>query len=294
MAGNESLRGKESMRGAWLGILGNVGLALLKGMVGYLAGSRAMVADALHSAADLVGSFVVLIALRVANQPADWDHPYGHGKAESLAAAAVGLVLLTTALAVMVASGRDMAAGASGIPGVAAVYVAGVSVVIKEAMFQYKVRLARRWNSPALHANAWEHRSDAFSSAAALVGIAGARMGYPFMDPLAAVVVALMVGRMGYLMVRDAVWQLMDRLPDEEVRWEMVEAAAAVNGVQQVQRILVRTMGGYLLADVTIAVPSRMNVAQGHDVAAQVRQSIQNRRDDVMRVMVHVNPADEG
>lgn len=280
------------MRGAWLGILGNVGLALLKGLVGYLAGSRAMVADALHSAADLVGSFVVLVALRVANQPADWDHPYGHGKAESLAAAAVGLVLLATALAVTVAAVRDMAAGEAGVPGVAAVYVAAISLVIKEGMFQYKVRLARRWNSPALLANAWEHRSDAFSSAAALVGIAGARMGYPFMDPLAAVVVALMVGRMGYLMVRDAVWQLMDSLPDEEIRREMLEAAAAVPGVHQVQRVLVRPMGAYLLADVTIAVSARMNVAQGHEVAARVGRAIQEQRGDVMRVMVHVNPAE--
>ncbi|HHW92131.1 MAG TPA: cation transporter, partial [Firmicutes bacterium] len=245
---------REGSRGAWIGIIGNLGLAAVKGAAGVIAGSTAMVADALHSLADLTGSLIVLVAFRFANQPADQCHPYGHGKAESLATTLVGLILIFTGIGVGWSSLRGIFLGSLSAPGILALYMAVVSIVIKEGMYQYKIRLGKKLSSPALIASAWEHRSDALTSIAALIGIGGARIGYPIMDPLAAAVVSLAVVRIGAGIGRDGLAQLMDRVPEQAVLVQLGELAAGVKGVEEVQKVWLRSMGSYLLVDITIAV----------------------------------------
>lgn len=281
---------REGSRGAWMGIIGNLGLAALKGIAGVVAGSTAMVADAFHSLADLTGSVIVLVAFRFANQPADQCHPYGHGKAESLAAALVGLILVFIGAGVGWSALKGIWAGTEAVPGLIALYMAIISIVIKEGMFQYKIRLGKKLRSPALIASAWEHRSDAYTSVAALMGIGGARLGYPIMDPLAGAVVSLAVIKIGIDIGREGIAQLMDRVPEQAVLAQLEDLAASVEGVEGVQKIWVRSMGSYLLVDITIAVRGTATVREGHDVAVAVRDAIRRHHKDVLRVFVHVDP----
>jgi len=281
---------REGSRGAWIGIIGNLGLAALKGVAGVLAGSTAMVADAFHSLADLAGSLIVLVAFRYANQPADQCHPYGHGKAESVAATLVGMILIFIGAGVGWTALKGIWLGTDTVPGLLALYMAVVSIVLKEGMFQYKIRLGKKLASPALIASAWEHRSDAYTSVAALIGIGGARLGYPLMDPLAGAVVSLAVMKIGLEIGRDGLAQLMDRVPEQAVLERLEELAAAVEGVEEVQRVWARSMGSYLLVDITIAVRGTATVREGHDVAVAVRDALRKGHKDVLRVFVHVNP----
>ena len=170
-------RFKKAEFAAWVGIVGNLILAALKAVVGYISGSKALIADAAHSASDVAGSFAVLIGLKAAKKPPDEDHPYGHGKAEPIAAIIVSILLILVGIEIGIRSAQTMYDGVETAPHWYAIVMVLVSILIKEVLFQYKYRLGKKLNSQALLANAWEHRSDAYSSLAALVGIGGALLG---------------------------------------------------------------------------------------------------------------------
>lgn len=282
---------QEGSQGAWLGILANLALALMKGLVGVMAGSKAMLADALHSATDLTGSLVTLVAFRVANKPPDDCHPYGHVKAESLAEKIIGLILIITGINVAWMSVQGIVNwDTTTIPGATALYAALLSILVKEGMFQYKIRLGRKLQSVALMANAWEHRSDAYTSIATFIGIGGARLGYPVLDPIAGLVVALIVVRIGIKLVINAMAGLMDKVPDPNLRRQVADLAAKIDGVKQVGQVWLRPMGDFILAELTIGVSNALNVGEGHQVAAAVRDAILYNHEKIIRVFIHVNP----
>ncbi|MCL6451951.1 MAG: cation diffusion facilitator family transporter [Acetobacteraceae bacterium] len=288
------VRSRQGQVGAWIGIAGNVLLAAFKLAAGVVAQSKAMVADGMHSASDILASSVVLAAMRVAGRPADRSHPYGHARAESIAAKLVAVILILAGLEILYVSVRSALAGVSEAPGALALWAAVASIVVKEGMFQYKIRLGRRIKSQAIVANAWEHRSDAFSSLASLVGILGARLGWPLLDPVAGAVVSLFVVKMGWDLLREAIDSLMDRAAGEAMIRGIEQAAQGVPGVEEVRQVRTRALGQTALVDLEIAVSPDLKVSQGHRVADQVRDAILDQVPEVAEVLVHVDPAGHG
>ncbi|MFD0694069.1 cation diffusion facilitator family transporter [Paenibacillus sp. GCM10027628] len=286
---------------AWVGIVGNVVLALLKGVVGFMAQSKALLADAAHSASDVAGSFAVLIGLRAAKKPPDEDHPYGHGKAESIASIIVSVLLLVVGVEIGISAIKSMLHGVQEAPKVYALIAIGISLVVKEAMFQYKYRLGKRLNSQALITNAWEHRSDVYSSIAALVGVFGAVLGQHFdlkllyyMDPLAGLFVSLLVLKMAYTLVKEAIHTTMDHVLHHEDAADLVTTVQTIKGVITVDDLRAREHGHYVIVDIKISVNPRISVLEGHDIARTVKQVLMKRFHHVSDVFVHVNPYDAG
>ncbi|PTX55349.1 cation diffusion facilitator family transporter [Melghirimyces profundicolus] len=287
---------RQAETGAWVGIVGNLILAVIKGVIGVIADSRALVADAVHSASDVVGSLAVLIGVRVAKAPPDEDHPYGHGKAESIAAIIVSVLLVLVGLEIGYGSFEALFEPVRA-PGVLAVVAALVSMLAKEGMFRYKYRLGKRIGSQALIANAWEHRSDVFSSIAALIGIGGAVLGERFhisalvyLDPVAGILVSLLVIRMAIRLAKESIHYTLDHVLHEEDARELVEAAKGVEGVLRVDELRAREHGFYVIVDVKVAVDPRMTVEEGHGVGKAVKKTLIERFDHVSDVLVHINP----
>lgn len=292
-------RFKEATFATWLGIALNIVLAVMKGIVGFIANSKALIADAVHSAADVAGSIAVLIGIKAAQIPPDKDHPYGHGKAESIAAIVVSVILLIVGFEIGISAIKAVIIGVSEPPRWFALIAIGISVICKEALFQYKVRLGRRINSQALIANAWEHRSDAYSSLAAFVAVCGAllgqKMGWPFLyylDPAAGFIVALLVIHMGYRLVMEAIHYTMDHVLHGEEADELVNVVQQVRGVIDVDDLRAREHGHYVIVDTKVSVSPNISVAEGHDIAIAVKQALIGKFSFVSDVLVHINPYD--
>jgi cation diffusion facilitator family transporter len=295
---------REQMRqaevGAWVGIVGNLLLAVIKGVIGAVSNSRALVADAAHSASDVAGSLAVLIGLRVAQVPPDEDHPYGHGKAESIAAIIVAVLLGVVGVEIGYGSFQVLFSKVEA-PGWLAVFAAVVSMVAKEAMFQYKYRLGKRLNSQSLIANAWEHRSDVYSSLAAVVGIGGAMLGdryhipwLVYMDAVAGVLVSLLVLKMAVHLLRESIHNTLDHVLHEEDAYELVEAAGNVEGVRRVDELRAREHGFYVIVDAKVAVNPDITVEEGHRIGKRVKETLVEKFEHVSDVLVHINPYHPG
>jgi cation diffusion facilitator family transporter len=275
---------------AWIGIMANIALALFKLAAGVLANSQAMLADAVHSGSDIVASGAVLVGLRIAQRPPDAEHPYGHARAETVAAKLVGLILLLVGLQIFSSAGRSILVGVAEAPGVLAVWAALTSIVVKEILFHYKIRVGRAIASQAVKANAWEHRSDALSSVATLIGVVGARSGWLWLDPLAALVVAVLVLRMGWILSSEAIYRLMDGAPAPATMASIATVVEGVAGVECLHEVKIRHMGPNLMVDVKIGVCDHISVYTGHCIAKQVKDCLQREIQGVQDVMVHVNP----
>jgi cation diffusion facilitator family transporter len=294
-------RFKKAEAAAWVGIIGNVVLALMKGIVGFMSGSKALIADAAHSASDVAGSFAVLVGIRAAQLPPDRDHPYGHGKAESIAAIIVSVLLMIIGIELAISAVKAISAGISEAPKWYAMIAITISIIAKEAMFQYKYRLGKRISSQALIANAWEHRSDVYSSIAAFIGVGGALIGAHFgitwlyyMDPIASLLVAGLVIIIGYRLVMDSIHSTMDHVLHEEDSEELLKSVLKTKGVIAVDDLRAREHGHYVIVDVKISVNPRITVMEGHDIAKSVKLNLMERFTHVSDVFVHVNPYDPG
>lgn len=294
-------RFEKAQFGAWVGIVGNIALALMKGVVGWLSGSKALLADAAHSASDVVGSAAVLIGLKAAKLPPDEDHPYGHGKAESIAAIIVSVLLILVGFQIGMSAVKSLYNGVSEPPAWYALVAIGVSIVAKEVMFQYKFRLGKRLSSQALIANAWEHRSDVYSSIAALIGVGGALLGKVvnqpllyLLDPVAGIFVALLVLKMGYRLIMESIHSTMDHVLHQEDAEELINTVRRVKGVITVDDLRAREHGHYVIVDVKISVNPKITVMEGHDIAKSVKLHLLKKFTHVSDVFIHVNPYDPG
>jgi cation diffusion facilitator family transporter len=282
-------------RPAWAGLAGNLLLAALKVGVGLLGRSQALLADGIHSAADALGSVAVLVGLRVARQPADAGHPYGHGKAESLASLVVAALLGLAGAEVAVSSALALLRPHAGpSPDLATLWVAIVSVAVKEGLYRYGRALGLRQRSPALLSSAEDHRSDALSSLAAVGGILGARLGVPLLDPAAAFFVSLLIMRVGWRLGLGAIQDLIDARGEPRTLARLSAEARAYPGVAAVQQVRTRRMGRDLLVDMEIGVDGGRTLREAHAVADGVRNRLVRRVPEVADVMVHVNPVGEG
>lgn len=288
----------QGARAALLGVAANLVLSAAKAGAGILGGSQALIADAVNSLGDVLGSCLVWLGIRWGAMPPDDDHPYGHGRAETVAVACVGLLLTLAALQIGRMGLGALVRPTEAIPAPYTGLVAAGTALVKELLYRYKRRLGERLGSPALIANAHDHRSDALAAALVLASIGASQLsvllGVPWlarMDAAGAVIVCAFILKTAYSLLRQALAEVMDK----QVSGEELEAyrslVGSVQGVSAVDDLRVRTYGRYRVVDVKIAVSPQISVAEGHDIAARVKERIlQERAGDTAGVMVHVNP----
>ncbi|WP_271396444.1 cation diffusion facilitator family transporter [Salinicoccus roseus] len=293
-----SNRYRKAQIATMIGIAVNLLLAVLKAVGGILGNSRALVADAAHSASDVVSSIAVLVGIRAAQKPPDSEHPYGHGKSENVATLIVAILLVVVGFEIIYNAIVSLMTGtAENYTTMIALYVIIFSIVVKEVLFQYKYRLGTRIKSPALIADAWHHRSDAISSVVALIGIGlsiiGTAYGIPYLgylDPIASAIIALIIMYMGFQLAKEAVSMTLEVVLNEDETREMRETVVEIDKVRQIDRLIARSHGSYVIIDIKISVDADITVEEGHRVARVVKQTLLKNHEEVMDVNVHVNP----
>lgn len=287
---NEDRRLSMGKRASWIGIIGNILLTSIKALIGFLAGSTAMVADALHSGSDIVATTIVLHGLKISHQPPDEEHHYGHGKAEAIVAKLIAIILALTAGGIGISAIKALTNQSLESPGSIAIWAALLSIITKEWMYRYTVKVGESIESPALIADAWHHRTDAFSSIAALIGITGAVLGFPILDPIAGIVVAAMIIKTAVSIYLEAIGELMDAAPSKDVIKEIEKISLEVDGIRSVHEIKARKHGAKILVDMKICVDSLITVEEGHQLASLAKHAIINKVKGVQDVLIHVNP----
>ena len=288
---------RQALRVSSVSILVNLLLSAGKLAAGLIAHSGAMVSDAVHSASDIFSTLIVMIGLRISGKAPDREHPYGHERMECVAAIVLAGVLLVTGLLIGYNGAKEVLSGQVGdrpAPGLLALVAAIVSIAVKEGMFWYTRSYARRLASPALMADAWHHRSDALSSVGALVGIAGARLGVPMMDPLASVVICAFIVKAAFDIFRDAVNRMVDHSGDPKTEGQIGECVLAHEGVRRIDLLRTREFGSRLYVELEIALDDELSLSAAHTIAEGVHDDVEKAFPQVKHIMIHVNPAGEG
>ena len=291
---NENRDAAAAMRVSVLSIFINIALSLLKLLAGVIAKSGAMISDAVHSVSDVLSTFVVIAGVRLAGKKPDNEHPYGHERMECVAAVVLAVVLAATGVGIGISGVQKIASSGSGsleVPGVLALVAAIVSIVVKELMYQYTRRTAKKIRSGALMADAWHHRSDALSSVGSLVGVLGARLGFPVLDPLASVIICMFIEKAAVDIFRDAIDKMVDKSCPEETVESMKAVITQTDGVLGIDEIKTRLFGSKVYAEVEIAVDAEKTIVEAHDIAERVHSEIETNFPEVKHCMVHVNPA---
>lgn len=284
-------RAAVASRTTWVSVAVNVVLSAIQLVVGVWASSQALIADAIHSLSDLVSDFVVLFAGHHSRKDADTEHPYGHQRFETAASLVLGIILLTVGLGMAWSAVHKLQSPeAIAMVHVFALWVAGGALVAKELLFRYMLAAAKAVKSGLLVANAWHARSDAASSLVVGLGLIGNLAGYPLLDPLAALVVGFMVGKMGWSFGWDALHDLMDRAVNEEEVQAIRNTLLQTPGVAGVHDIRTRKMGDMVIVDAHIEVDAQLTVEAGHNIAVAARQAVMQRHR-VLNLMTHVDPA---
>ncbi len=284
-------RAAAASRSTWVSVVVNVVLASAQVIVGTLTKSQALIADGIHSLSDLVSDFVVLFAGHHAKKDADVDHPYGHQRFETAASLALGAILLAVGGGMIWSALQKLEAPDTIAPAhFTSLWVALAGIATKELLFRYMLRTAKAVKSSMLVANAWHARSDAASSLVVSLGILGSMAGYPLLDPIAALIVGFMVGKMGWSFGWDALHDLMDRAVDEEEVQAIRSTLMATPGVAGVHDVRTRKMGDMVVADAHIEVDAKLTVEEGHNIAVAARNAVL-KRHRVLNLMTHVDPA---
>lgn len=281
------------MRVSFYSGLVNILLSVCKIIAGLVAHSGALISDGIHSASDVFSTIVVVIGYRMAGKESDENHQYGHERIECVAALLLAMILCITGIAVgwtglQKILGRESMA--LEIPGLLALVAAIASIFIKEGMYWYTRAAAKKVNSGALMADAWHHRSDAFSSIGSMIGILGARMGYPICDPIASVVICCFIVKVSVDIFKDAVDKMMDTACDKETIARMEAVILAETGVHGIDCLQTRLFGARIYVDVEIAVDGELRLKEAHAIAERVHHAIEQNFDEVKHCMVHVNP----
>jgi cation diffusion facilitator family transporter len=284
------------MVAAAIGLVSNVVLTVLKFGVGFVFRSPSLIADGAHNAADVIASAATLGSMRVSKQPADEEHPYGHGKAEVIASGVVAVILFIIGLYMIyhsIVSLFEPAVEAHWLSFAAAV----LSLVWKQVLYIYTIRIGRRENSKALIATAYDHLSDVYASLAAVIGIGAAIAGQlyslPFAqygDPLASIVVSLLIIKIAIDMGRESMGILMERnLPEEKIK-EYSQIILNVPHVKRIDRIRAREHGHYTIVDVRVGLPGELSIQEGHDTARKIKQALMAHDEEIQEVLIHLNP----
>lgn len=282
----------EVRRAARLGLVVNLGLGIAKLTGGVVGHSFALIADAVNSIGDVVTTIVVLFALRIAQQPPDFEHPYGHTRAEGIAASNVALLVMVSAFLIGWEALQRISIPHA-IPPAWTLWIAGANILIKEGLYQYKVRVGRRTGSAAIIANAWDHRSDAFCSLAVLLGLLAIRLGGPryiWADEIASLVVVAAIIWSGIKLFRSSASELMDVQADAEFVARIRAQARSTPGVENVETLWVRKSGLEYFADIHIEVDQHLSVAEGHRIGHRVKDALLLAFPSLRDVLVHLEP----
>ena len=284
---------KTAMRVSAVTIAWNVILSIFKLIAGVVGHSGAMISDAVHSASDVFSTIIVILGINIASRQSDDDHQYGHDRLECVAAILLAVVLFATGIGIGIGGINKIITGTAGkdeIPGMIALLAAVASILVKESMFWYTRNAARKINSGALMADAWHHRSDALSSIGALIGIGGARLGFPVLDPIASVIICVFIVKAAYDIFKDAIDKMVDKSCDEETEEKMRQLIKEQTGVLKVDVLRTRLFGAKMYVDIEIAADGDITLREGHEIAQVVHDKVEEEFPLVKHCMVHVNP----
>lgn len=285
---------ERSIKTTFTGVFVNLALALIKGVAGFFGNSYALIADAVESVSDVFTSFVVFLGLKVSTLKPNKNFPYGHGKAEPIAGALVSIVLIIAAVFIAV-TGIDNIRTPHASPEPFTLFVLLLVIVVKEVLFRYALKIGEQTESTAIKAEAWHHRSDAITSAAAFIGIFIAVVGgpgYESADDWAALVASAFIVYNSYTLLKPAVKEIMDAAPPEELLYEVREIALAVTGVLGIDKVFIRKMGFDYYVDMHVVVDGDISVKTGHDIAHLVKDEILKQKPRISNVFVHIEPYD--
>ena len=281
-----------------IGLIANIVLSFLKIIGGFLANSHALIADGVHSISDLASDFLVLWASKKSAVQADDDHPYGHERIQTVATIVFGLLLILVAIGIAYDAIMRLFMPAKLLELTSlGIIIAALSVIIKELLFRYTINAAKRINSPILKANAWHHRSDALSSIVVMIGIIGVLLGFKYLDPLASIVVTLMIGHVAYELIKNCVLELIDTGIEKNLIKKLKIKIQAIDGVLGLHQLRTRHMGQQILADVHIIVANYISVSEGHrisdEVVRELKNILKNQENVVKDIIVHIDSEDD-
>ncbi|WP_127534612.1 cation diffusion facilitator family transporter [Paenibacillus kobensis] len=285
-----------SIAAVWISLFSNIFLTAIKVIVGVLFKSQVLLADGIHNAGDVIATGAALSSMKISKQPADDDHPYGHGKAEVLGSGIVAFILALASVYMgyhAVTAFWEEPAEASWFAFAAAL----ISLVWKQALYVYTIKLGRQAKSKALIATAYDHLADVYASIAAVIGIGLSLIGeaydisyLSYGDPAAGIIVSFLVLKLAYEMARESMDILMEKTISEHKLNEYQELIQTVPAVKRIDRLRAREHGHYVLVDVRVSIPADMTIQQGHDVSREIKKAIMDKHDDVGEVMIHLNP----
>ena len=274
-------------------IIQNVLLSLFKLFAGIFANSNAMISDAIHSASDVFSTIVVIIGVRLSSRDSDKEHPYGHERMECVAAIILSIVLFITGLGIGIQALQDILNGnyeTLQMPGILALIAAIVSIITKEAMYWYTRHYAKQIDSAALMADAWHHRSDAFSSIGAFIGIAGSRMGFPIMDAIASLVIFVFIAKAAFDIFKDAMDKMVDHSCDENTEKAIYDCVINHEDVLGIDLLQSRILGNKIYVDLEIELDASYTLEKAHRIAEDIHEDIEKNFPKVKHVMIHANP----
>ena len=283
------------MKLSGVSIIGNVLLAAFKLFAGIFGKSGAMVSDAVHSLSDVFATVIAWIGVRLSRQQEDTEHPYGHERLECVASLALGLILAGTGVGIGWSGVQKLLSPENSleVPTLLPLIAAVVSIVVKESMFWYTMHYARILDSAAFRADAWHHRSDAISSVGSFIGIGLAKLGFPFMDPIASLAICILILKVAYDISRDAVARMVDTSCDKSVEQQIRRFIGQQSGVRHIDMLHTRQFGNRIYVDLEIAVKRDISLVEAHAIAEKVHDAVEQRFPDVKHVMIHVNPEAE-
>ncbi len=276
-------------------IIGNIVLTVFKLFAGIVGHSSAMVSDSVHSLSDVVSTLIAFWGVRMSKKAADKSHPYGHERIECVASLVLGLLLMATGVGIGKVGLQTILSGqyeTLAVPGAIALAAAVVSIALKEAMFWYTRHYAKLLNSAAFMADAWHHRSDAFSSIGSLLGIGGAMLGFPVLDSVASVVICLCILKVAYDILKDALAKMLDTSCGEDYERQLREYIAAQEDVIRVDVLRSRMFGNRVYVDLEIEMDGDKTLRESHAVAERIHDNVETDFPNVKHIMIHVNPAD--
>ncbi|WP_131781082.1 cation diffusion facilitator family transporter [Legionella gresilensis] len=288
-----SERYQKAKRVTLIGAIINALLGVIKLIGGLLYHSHALAADGMHSFADLVTDIMVIFASKFGSQDADSSHPYGHQRIETAATLLLALLLILTGFGIAWDAVDELMEGFHNIPAKITLLIALFSVLFNEILFHYTRHIGRKIQSPLITANAWHHRSDAAASLVVTLGIMGSFMGFPYLDAVAAIIVGLMIIKMGLSYGWNSVKELVDTAVEPEILNEISAVIEQIDGVQRIHQLRSRLMGGDILIDVHILVSPFISVSEGHYIAQHVHHLLMNQFKRINDVIVHVDPEDD-
>lgn len=284
---------KIAMRISITTIISNFSLAVVKFLAGILSNSGAMVSDAIHTASDVATTIIAMIGVSLGNVEEDENHRYGHERIECIASLILSFVLLITGFEIGISGARILINNefeSLETPGILALIVACISIVSKEIMYQYTIRGAKKIKSDALKADAWHHRSDSLSSIGALIGIILSRMGYKFGDPLASIIIAVLICKVAIEIFVEATNKLVDKSCDEEQIKQIEKIVLKQKGVLGIDDIKTRIFGSKIYVDIEISADGKKTLEETHKIAELVHEKVEKEFSDIKHIMVHVNP----